>query len=342
MAGAGLVTEIFNYAVVNFAVGASSASGHQGAILSLGFDRLARGFSFGASGVFATSGYRDIAAMNGDPVPVRQVGANVGLTLGRWGFAGLAFTMADREAPSTAQVFASSNNPGGATPTGQTVAVGDFRFAQNARVLTASYSVQVHHVFVFASAFRDFAQSRGDGAVFGLTVPLGRGSSLTASADSGPPSHAQIEAQRSVNAIGDFGYQLFANGGGADHEFAQAQYKSPWGLVTAGVDRAAGLVTGRFDAQGALSFLDGRLFASNLINDSFAVVDTGGVKGVPVLYENRDAGRTDSDGRRLVPDLRAFDVNHIAIDLTNLPADALKPVVAREVRPPRPLGRATR
>ena len=336
MAGAGVVAEAFNAAVVNFAVGASSASGHQGGIVSVGVDRLARGFSFGASGVFATSGYRDIAAMNGDPVPIRQISANVGLSLGRWGSAGLAFTMTDRDALSTAQVFTPSINPGGATPIGQTVAAGAFPFAaaQHARVLTASYSVQTHHVFVYASAFHDFVQNRGDGVVIGLTAPLGRRSSLTASADTGQTSHAQIEAQQSVNVIGDFGYQLFAGFGGVDHEFAQAQYKSPWALLTAGVDRAAGLVTGRFDAQGALSFLDGRLFASNLINDSFAVVDTGGVKGVPVLYENRDAGRTDSGGRRLVPDLRSFDVNHVSIDPTDLPADALASVTARDVRPP--------
>ena len=114
----------------------------------------------------------------------------------------------------------------------------------------------------------------------------------------------------------------------------RAKYKSPWGLLTAGVDHAAGQTTGRVDVQGALSFLDGRLFASNLINDSFAVVDTSGLKDVPVLYENRDAGRTDSGGLRLVPDLRSFEVNHISIDPTDLPADTLAPNPSRDVRPP--------
>ncbi len=340
MAGAGLVADAFQFAVVNFAVAGSTASGHQGASVSVGFDRLAHGYSFGGSGIFATSGFRDIAAMNGDPVPIRQISANAGLSLGRWGWAGVAYAIVDRELPPTGLVAAPVPPPlssaGGATPPGQTtLATTAFPFgaAQNVRLLTATYSVQLHHVFVYASAFHDFAQGGGGGAVIGVTIPLGRRSSVMASGNTEAP-YAQLQAQQSVNVIGDWGYQLFVGAGGADHEFAQGQYKSPWALLTAGVDRTAGQVTGRLDVQGALSFLDGGLFASNLINDSFAVVDTSGVKGVPVLYENRDAGRTDSGGRRLVPDLRSFDVNHVSIDPTDLPADAMAPDLSRDVRPP--------
>ena len=338
MAGAGLVADAFQLAVVNFAVAGSTAAGHQGASVSFGFDRLAHGFSFGASGVFATSGFRDIAAMNGDPIVIRQITANAGVSLGRWGWAGLAYAQSDRErTPSSLVSVPPSNSPGGSTPPdSSTLATGAFPFvsAQNVRLLTASYSVQVRHVFVHASAFHDFAQRRNDGAVIGLSVPLGRRSSVTASVDAGPPANAQVEAQQSVNVIGDWGYQLLVEGGGGDHQFAQGQYKAPWALVTAGVDHQSGHTTGRVDVQGAVSFLDGRLFASNLINDSFAVVDTDGVAGVPVLYENRDADRTDAGGKRLVPDLRSFDVNRISIDPTDLPADALAAQTDREVRPP--------
>jgi outer membrane usher protein len=339
MAGAGLVADAFQFAVVNVAVAGSTASGHQGASISVGFDRLAHDYSFGASGVFATSGYRDIAAMNGDPVPVRQISANAGLSLGRWGWAGVAYAVVDRELPTTGLVAAPvtpSSGMGGATPPSQTTPATTafpFSYAQNVHVLTATYSIQLHHVFVYVNAFHDFAQGGGGGAVIGVTIPLGRRSSVMASGNTEAP-YAQVQAQQSVDVIGDWGYQVFAGVGGADREFAQVQYKSPWALLTAGVDRTSGQVTGRVDVQGALSFLDGGLFASNLINDSFAVVDTSGVKGVPVLYENRYAGPTDSSGRRLVPDLRSFDVNHISIDPTVLPADALTPDPSRDVRPP--------
>ncbi len=328
MAGAGLVADAFGLGVVNLAVAGSGASGHTGASVSIGAERQARRFSFGVSGVFATSDFRDIAAMNGDPVPIRQISANAGLSLGRWGWAGAAYALIDRAQPATSLTAAP-------LPSQTTFTASAFpTVAQNARVLTANYSVQVRHLFLYASGFHDFVQRGGDGVVIGLTIPLGPRSSASVSGDSESAPHAQFEAQQSVDVIGDWGYQVFAGAGGADHEFAQGQYKSPWALLTAGMDHQAGLTTVRADVQGALSFLDGRLFASNLINDSFAVVDTSGAKDVRVLYENRDAGRTDSGGLRLVPDLRSFDVNHLSIDPTDLPADAIAAYVARDVRPP--------
>ena len=340
MAGAGLVADPFGLAVVNLAVAGSTASGHTGASVSVGAERQAHRLSFGGSAIFATSGFRDIAAMNGDPVPIRQISANAGVSLGRWGWVGAAYTLADRERPATSLVLVPvppSSGSGGSTPPSETM-IGTgafpFGFAQNVRVLTVNYSVQTHHVFLYVSGMRNLVRGGGSGAVIGLTIPLGPRSSVTASGDTESSPHAQLEAQQSVSVIGDWGYQLFVGAGGADHEFAQGQYKSPWALLTAGVDREAGQVTGRADAQGSLSFLDGRLFASNLIDDSFAVVDTNGAKGVRVLYENRDAGRTDSGGLRLVPDLRSFDVNHIAIDPTDLPPDVLAPYPSRDVRPP--------
>src|ERR1019366_7347347 len=118
-----------------------------------------------------------------------------------------------------------------------------------------------------------------------------------------------------------------------DHEFAELQYKSPWALVSAGADRIDRQTALRATAQGAVSFADGGLFASNTINDSFAVVDTNGAKGIRVLADNREVGTTDAAGRLLVPDLRSFDLNHIAIEPTDVPVDATVPFTTREVRP---------
>jgi outer membrane usher protein len=325
MFGAGLVADVFHLAVANLAVAGSSASGRQGVQVSVGVDRLARGFSFGASGVFATADYRDVAAMNGDPVTIRQINANAGVSLGRWGSAGVAYALSDRKLSTLPGRGLTSLAPGVGFP---------FGTAQKVRVLTASYSLQIGRASLYASGFHDFVRGGGDGATIGLTVPLGPRNSVTASANTGSSPHVTLQAQQSVNAIGDWGYQLFLGGGGREHEFAQGQYKAPWALLTAGVDRQSGETTGRLDVQGAVSLLDGRLFASNPIYGSFAVVDAGGVAGVPVLYENRDAGRTDASGRRLVPDLRSFDVNRLSIDPTGLPPDVLAPQTAREVRPP--------
>jgi outer membrane usher protein len=65
--------------------------------------------------------------------------------------------------------------------------------------------------------------------------------------------------------------------------------------------------------DGAVATMGGGVFASNRIDDSFAVVDAG-TPGVPVLYENRPVGETNGSGKLLVPNLRAYGKNKISID----------------------------
>ncbi len=142
----------------------------------------------------------------------------------------------------------------------------------------------------------------------------------------------QVQAQQSAIAVGDWGYQAYAADGAAAHQFAQVQYKAPWALLSAGVDRTGIDTTLSLQSQGAVSLIDGGVFASNIINDSFALVDTNGLAGVHVLQENRVAGITDAKGHLLVPDLRGFDVNYLAIDPTDIPPDATLNVATREVR----------
>jgi outer membrane usher protein len=104
--------------------------------------------------------------------------------------------------------------------------------------------------------------------------------------------------------------------------------------MSAGVDRSGSDTTLSLQSQGALSYIDGGLFASNTVDDSFVLVDTNGLAGVHVLRENRIAGITDAKGRLLISDLRGFDVNYLAVDPTDIPPDATLNVATREVRLP--------
>jgi outer membrane usher protein len=78
--------------------------------------------------------------------------------------------------------------------------------------------------------------------------------------------------------------------------------------------------------------MGGGIFLSNRINDSFAVVDAGAA-GVDVLYENRPAGTTNAQGKLLIPTLRSYQNNKIAIDPRGLPVDADAPVTQNVVAP---------
>jgi outer membrane usher protein len=320
MAGAGAVINIDNLAVLNVSVAGSAGAGAHGAQLAAGIQRLGTAFSFGVSAIMASPAFRDVAAANGDPVSRLQINASGGLSMGRYGSLGIAYAEVRRYANDVAVALPDTIDY--LTP------------LQSARVFTASYSVQVRNVSFYATGFHGFGQQASNGILVGLTVPLGRRDSVGISFGSGSGGASrQVTAQQSPVTVGDWGYQAYATSGAPDHEFLQAGYKSPWALVTAGVDRIGRQSSLAAEAQGSISFVDRAVFASNTIADSFAVVDTNRMAGVRVLIENREVGVTNAAGKLLVPELRSFDVNHLAIDPTDIPQDTTIDVTERVVRP---------
>jgi outer membrane usher protein len=312
MAGGGAVVNVGNLAALNAAVAGSTGSGGTGTQLSAGVQRVGRVFSLGASAILADRNFRDVAAMNGDPVPRQQINANGGLSLRTLGSVGIAYAGLDGDIPA---------NPVELPITS----------IQHAHILSASYSVQVHHMSIYATEFRDLANPSSGGLQVGLTIPFGRNSSVSVSGAS--DGSGQVQVEKPAARIGDWGYQAYISAGDTQHEFIQGQYKSHLGLITAGVDVNGGETTLRLESQGALSLVDGGLFPSNTIYDSFAIVDTGPMAHVHVLQENCDVGSTNSAGRLLVPDMRSFDLNHITIEPTDIPPDATINDATREVRP---------
>jgi len=312
MAGAGGVVQVGNLGIVNFAVAPSIGSGQAGVQFSAGAQRIGRVFSLGGAAILADRNYRDVASMNGSGVPRKQLSAFTGLSLRRFGSGGLAYAAVNQDASPVPL-------PQGVTP------------AQHSQVASANYSLQIHHVFLYATEFRDLVNKGGSGLQIGLTIPFGRRNAITVSGTSN--GSGQVEVQQPAPMIGDWGYQAFLSADGTTHIFAQGQYKSPVGLFTAGVDSDDGVTTVRLESQGAFSLVDHGLFPSNTIYDSFAVVDTNPVAHVHVLQENRDVGTTNSSGRLLVPDMRSFDLNRIAIEPTDIPPEATINTASRELRP---------
>ncbi|HEY1759442.1 MAG TPA: fimbria/pilus outer membrane usher protein [Bryobacteraceae bacterium] len=313
LGGGGGVAQIGSLGVINFAGAVSSGSGHPGAEISAGAQRIGRVFSLGASAILANRDFRDVAAMNGDGSLRKQLSGFSSLSFRRFGSAGLAYAGDDQDAPP---IFTIAN----------TVS------AQHSKILSASYSLQFRHMSIYASEFRNYGGTgESNGLQAGLTIPFHRRSSVDAGATS--DGNGQVHVQRSAAEIGDWGYQGYISAGTTNHAFGEVEYKSPVGLFIAGIDSNAGQTTLRMESQGAISFADGSIFPSNTINDSFGIVDTSPMPHVHVFQENIGVGKTNSSCRLLVPDMRSFDLNHIAIATTDVPADAAVVLSSREIRP---------
>jgi outer membrane usher protein len=102
---------------------------------------------------------------------------------------------------------------------------------------------------------------------------------------------------------------------------AAVSYRSSFMRTEAGVSQGSNGVVATAEMEGAVATMGSGVFFANRIDDAFAVVETG-TPGVEIYHENRPAGVTDSSGRALIPGLRSFQRNKIAIDTTKLPVDA--------------------
>jgi outer membrane usher protein len=328
--GGGAVMRIGSFGVVHAAASGSSVHGpvtsgrgsNSGGLVSAGFQRISQNLSFSVNGTFAPDGYRDIAAANGVPVPRSTLNASLGYQLGRWGSVGVGYV---------------DQVPGKALPGTLAGRLDDnFIAGQHISLATASYSVPIAGIASFyATAFKDLHNDHSYGVAFGISFALGPSTTASAggSLDSGRAGSSLTVAKPAL-VENDYGYRLQDSEGVAAQRLLQGEFLTQWGRLTAGVEQSPGQHAVQGGARGAVGWMGGHLFASDEINDSFAVVSTGGVADVPVLYENRLVGTTDSSGYLLVPSLLSYQNNRLAVDAARLPADIDVGQTSVLVRPP--------
>ncbi len=131
-----------------------------------------------------------------------------------------------------------------------------------------------------------------------------------------------LQVQKNLPEGPGFGYRLMADQGLSKRQEADGSWQTDIGTYTAGASHQTNISSERLGASGGVAFLGGSAFLSRRINDSFAVVDTGGYPDVRVYNENRLAGTTDSGGKALIPRLRPYQQNRISVAEDDLPIEA--------------------
>ena len=174
----------------------------------------------------------------------------------------------------------------------------------------------------------------GNGASLSLNLALGERTMSSFTAD-----HAQdrtglvAEVQHSAPYDGGWGWRVQAGDRDGAVGLAEAGIRGRYGEASFGVDHQSGGSGAYAQARGSVAWMDGQAFASRQVGDAFAVVSTSGVAGVPVLYENRVLGITNARGYLLVPEMRGWQRNRLAIDPDALGAEYRIPPIERFVTP---------
>lgn len=181
-------------------------------------------------------------------------------------------------------------------------------------------------VSLMAGLSYDARDAKQRSAVIGLNMQLGKNinSSAYVTHQQGTTGlNAQL--QKSTTAVGDWGWNL---GWQDDQDHAQqaatagVQHISQYGDGNAQVRRdRGGLQSWQANWRGGVVLLDGKVAPTRSVYDSFAVVSTNGVAGVPIKVQNTYVGTTDSAGKIFIPNLLAYQNNLVAIDSAMLPAN---------------------
>ncbi|WKX27176.1 fimbria/pilus outer membrane usher protein [Tatumella ptyseos] len=176
----------------------------------------------------------------------------------------------------------------------------------------------------------------GDSGVAGqlqLLIPLANDSSLAFAQRRETDNHATqtLTYSHSTPTEGGLGWNLAASTTSRGYRQADLAWKNNYALLSGGVYGSSTSHSQWAEMSGSLVWMDNDLFASSKINDAFIVVSTNGFKDIPVNYENRYLGKTNSHGHLLVPYVSAWYPAKLSIDPLTLPPNMFLPSIERHV-----------
>ena len=297
-AGAAAAYLLSGIGVINATAVASGGHDGTGGLGGLGFQRQGQRLSLLAQALWSTAEFRQVGATPDNPVPLRQWSASVGYQFDAFGSASVTYVAQD------------------------------FRTRENVRVLSGGYSVGIGPwAFLSLTSAKTFGTHGSVQVGATLTIPWGDRSLAALGYDGvrhssqGDSSDTSLTLQKSLPVGEGYGYRLVAHTRDNQLE-ADGLWQNNVGTYEVDVARFQGSTAGRVSAAGGIGFVGGHAFASRPITESFGIVRVADYAGVTVLQDNQPAGRTDAGGYAVLPQLRAYDVNRIAIEERDLPLDA--------------------
>lgn len=314
MSGAGMLVALGQAGVLSASVAVSAGHG-AGSQWSTGYQYLSRRLSVDAQMIRTAGRYRDIATLDGLPVPRASDRVSVSVPIARGSTASLAWfaQRTPRQRPT--------------------------------RVLSASLTLPAGtRGMLSVGGFRDFARRSAHGIFAMLSVLLGGGvqGAGDGNAALGTASFSQQDGQTQAWAgashppdyRGGWGWQVLGGRAFSQRTMqGEVRYLGRHGEVSALAQQVGRRSSAAFGMTGALVVMDNSVHATRRTYDAFALVSTDAQAHVPVLRESIPVGHTDSRGYFLVPDLNGFEASRIGIDPMHLPADLEVVTTERRVAP---------
>jgi outer membrane usher protein len=343
--GVGAVAGLRQLGNVAFSLAASRSGGSFGAQMFASYSYFSPyGISLNFSTQRTLGAYQDLASRsalhsNGEAIFASGISASSFSSPSLFGVYGLPPRAVDRISIGAPALGGSAS-----LALAQVVVGGQdapFAAQRNSRLVTASYSRQLpFDGNLFVTAYANFSGSKDKGLFVGVSFPLGAGVRATLGAQSVPDPFRRndriggnAQLQKSMGgAIGDYGWWLNVTQGQNRLLGGGASYRSSLGTARIEATQQGRLANGSAQFEGSVAIADMSVVPGPPVYDSFAVVSAG-LPGVTVLQDNRAVGQTNFFGKMLVPNLRSYESNKVAIDPDSLPADAIPAITKETVSP---------
>lgn len=289
LAGAGIVQALGGFGAVNFDLAGSQSEQGTGSLTVLGFERQARTSAIGVQYQQASDGFRVISEFG--PQRTTSSALNSRFSYGFGEFGAVSFTYASSE-------FAGIPN----------------------ETFSTAYFLQLFGKLSVSLSYTQSLLADGQSSFFlSAFLPLDqtRSSSYQVSKSGEDKLFASAQFRQSLPLGLGTGYGLEA---GLNNTYrAEVARNLNYSTVTASASSQQGQSSQSVGASGSAVFMDGGVYLSRRLNDSFGVVRVKGFEGVTVFAENQAVGRTNSYGALVVPNLRSYEDNRISIEQADLP-----------------------
>ncbi len=328
--GGGVLARVPGAGVASGAL-AASAGRYRGWQATLGYQYVSPRFALDLQSIRASAGFGDLGTLEGTPVPRALDRASISTAFGGNSFSMNLIQLRTPLVAGVAPVLDPFGNPltrlnaPALTPTPALVT----------RTVSLAWSRSVGLRGYFSlGAFQDLERraERGITATFSMAFD----SRVAVNANAGRQRGEQVASVsmgRAPDFDGGLGWAVQAGKTGAQrYDQAQLQYLGAHGRAIVSTQRVGESRNTSLDVSGAIVAMDGALITARNVGRGFALV-SGGAPDLPVLQDNRPIGRTDRNGRLLVPDLQPYATSRIAIDPSSLPSDTRIPHTVLEIVP---------
>jgi outer membrane usher protein len=206
------------------------------------------------------------------------------------------------------------------------VAYGLQSFYDSATVQTLglSYSLSLGalgYLGLFAS--HSIADEQDTSLLLNWTLALGDRRTLSASLQQTSGASGGFQAatslQRDLPAGSGVGYRVSLTSN--EEQDAYLAYQTDAGTAEIDYARRNGESGVRVGASGGLAITAAGVMPARSLQQSFAVVQVADYEGLTVFLDNQPVGRTDEQGRALIPVLRPYERNEISVDPREVPMD---------------------